>query len=219
MAFFYKAAANTSLQIQCGNGEKEIVISGVHVDIVSRTTIAICRPGDPPGFDESLFLKLQNFFREVDSITLNRESYVTGEPWFDVLWKTLIGNASADTSLAAPEEYGQQYRVCRKIIEDRKPEGQFLPLEDTNHYFREMFSMIQWYKLCETRTGLVGMLPINTIVGDSVYIFAGGGLPFVLRPSAELPNKYEVVGGCYIHGVMNGELVESDKRREDVTLL
>jgi len=52
-----------------------------------------------------------------------------------------------------------------------------------------------------------------------VYIFAGGPSPFVLRPSAGLQNKYRVVGGCYIHGVMNGEVVRSDKwREEDVTL-
>lgn len=214
---FYKAAANTSPQIRCANDEKEIVISGVHVDTVSRT--AIYNPGDPFDSDD-WFLNLQNIFTEVDSFILNRESYVTGEPLFDVLWKTLIGNASADTGFAAPEEYGQQYHVCRKIIEDIKQEGLFPRLEDTNSYFKRLFSMIDMYTLCETRTGLVGMVPLDTVVGDSVYIFAGSGLPFILRPNAELQNKYEVVGGCYIHGVMNGELVGSDKwREEDVTLL
>jgi hypothetical protein len=55
------------------------------------------------------------------------------------------------------------------------------------------------YKLCETRSELVGMIPLDTIPGDSVYMFNGGLLPFILRLAVGFQNKYEVIGGCYIH--------------------
>lgn len=119
----------------------------------------------------------------------------------------------------APEEYGQQYRVCRQMIEDLKIEGLFPRLDDTNGYFRRLFPMMMIYKLCETESGLVGMVPLDTMVGDSVYIFAGGSLPFVLRPTTGLQSKYQVVGGCYVHGIMNGKVVRSDKWREEYVIL
>lgn len=212
---FYKAAADTSPQIRVADNEGEIIISGYHVDTVSRTAVNYF--GDPDS-TTNWFPNLRNFFNEVDSFILNRKSYVTGESLFDVQWKTLIGNASRDTNLMAPEEYGQQYRVCRQMIENLKMQGPFPRLEDMNDYCKRLFTMV-FYRLCETESGLVGMVPLDTMVGDLVYIFAGGPSPFVLRPSAGLQNKYRVVGGCYIHGVMNGEVVRSDKwREEDVTL-
>lgn len=175
-------------------------------------------PGDPLT-SEGWHSKLRHFFQEVDSFILNRGSYVTEEPLFDVQWKTLIGNSSVDTTFAAPVEYGEQYLVCRRIMEDLKPEGPFPSLDNMNSYFKRLFPMMITYKLCETDNGYVGMAPLDTMVGDSVYIFAGGPLPFILRPNAEQRGKYQVVGGSYIHGIMNGELVGSEKwREEELTL-
>jgi hypothetical protein len=75
------------------------------------------------------------------------------------------------------------------------------------------------YKLCGTRTGLVGTVTLDTVVGDAVCVFMGGSLPFMLRPSAGLQRKYQVVGGCYIHGMVSGGFVRSGRwREEDVTL-
>jgi hypothetical protein len=37
---------------------------------------------------------------------------------------------------------------------------------------------------------------------------SGGNVPFVLRPlPGPQPNTFELVGDCYVHGVMNGEAV------------
>jgi hypothetical protein len=214
----YKAAANTSLQIRLADEEGEIVISGGYVDKVSRTAVNYL--GKPDLNDSSdWLLKIRNFFKEADSFFLGRESYVTGEPLFDVQWKTLIGNSSGEVTLTVPKDYGQQYRVSRQMLEGLGVGGSFPSLEGTNSYFKRLFITMMCYKLCETQAGLVGMVPLDTMVGDSVYIFTGGTLPFILRSSAGLLSKYQVVGGCYIHGIMNGEVVRSEKWKvEDVTL-
>lgn len=60
-----------------------MMISGYYVDTVSRTAVNYL--GDPTTDSTAdWFLKLRNFFKEVDSFILNRESYVTGELLFDV---------------------------------------------------------------------------------------------------------------------------------------
>ena len=50
------------------------------------------------------------------------------------------------------------------------------------------------------------ILPAKTQIGDVACILRGCNVPFVLRPTA-YERIYEVVGGAYIHGVMDGEMV------------
>jgi hypothetical protein len=59
-----------------------------------------------------------------------------------------------------------------------------------------------------TKKGYFGMGPAQLAEGDQVYILAGGKVPLVLRPVLESqPNTFELVGDCYVHGVMDGEAV------------
>ncbi len=63
------------------------------------------------------------------------------------------------------------------------------------------------------------MVPVDTLVGYLVYIFTGGLLPFILRPNMEVWDKIKVIGGCHIQGIMNGEVVGSQKWREEGVIL
>lgn len=49
----------------------------------------------------------------------------------------------------------------------------------------------------------IGQGPIQ--VGDQVVVFFGGRMPFVLRP---VGTRWRLVGVCFVHGIMEGELVE-----------
>ncbi|KAK3307765.1 heterokaryon incompatibility protein-domain-containing protein [Chaetomium strumarium] len=49
--------------------------------------------------------------------------------------------------------------------------------------------------------------------GDVVCVLYGGNMPFCLRPWGD---KYLLVGECYVHGVMNGEVVEAESVNEQV---
>ncbi|KAF5004805.1 hypothetical protein FDECE_8720 [Fusarium decemcellulare] len=59
-------------------------------------------------------------------------------------------------------------------------------------------------RLCKTSKGLFAALPREACIGDSVWILKGCRLPLVLRPSISHPGSFELVGGGYVHGVMNG---------------
>ena len=64
-------------------------------------------------------------------------------------------------------------------------------------------------RLFFTANGFVGVGPYTIEAGDSVCILAGGPLPYVLRPvlHAARLNTFELVGSCYVHGVMDGQAV------------
>lgn len=51
---------------------------------------------------------------------------------------------------------------------------------------------------------LVGLGPANVAVDDEVFLLRGGKTPFILRKVLNSP-YYEIVGDCYIQGLMDGE--------------
>lgn len=56
-------------------------------------------------------------------------------------------------------------------------------------------------------------MPHDSKVGDRICIFKGGSVPFVVRENVS--GYYQLVGECYIHGIMDGEAME----REDLNTL
>jgi hypothetical protein len=65
--------------------------------------------------------------------------------------------------------------------------------------------------LFQTSTGLIGIGPPSLQPDDNIFLLQGGRTPFILR---ELPKSgtYELVGGCYVHGIMHGELMTDELR-------
>lgn len=44
-----------------------------------------------------------------------------------------------------------------------------------------------------------------------VAVFKGGLVPYILRSSED---KFSFIGDCYVHGIMNGEIMEWEEGRE-----
>ena len=65
-------------------------------------------------------------------------------------------------------------------------------------------------RLFFTANGFVGTGPNAMEPGDSIYVLAGGALPYVLRPvkDAACLDTFELIGSCYVHGVMDGQAVD-----------
>ncbi|KAI0836634.1 heterokaryon incompatibility protein-domain-containing protein [Hypoxylon sp. FL0890] len=74
-----------------------------------------------------------------------------------------------------------------------------------------------------TDTGLIGSGPRDTCVGDTVYIFSGGEMPFVVRSThyqREQGQQYfQYVGHAYVHGIMDGQAVTPDTEWTWITLV
>lgn len=65
----------------------------------------------------------------------------------------------------------------------------------------------------------IGLGPADARVGDELYFLAGGKTPFVLRPSTRVPAKFEIVGDCYIVGLMDGDAAQTEGRWEPIYLV
>lgn len=61
-----------------------------------------------------------------------------------------------------------------------------------------------WRRLARTRKGYLTVVPSQTIVGDHVALYKGGRMPFIVRRLGG-DDKRELIGPCYVHGIMYGE--------------
>lgn len=68
--------------------------------------------------------------------------------------------------------------------------------------------------LITTGTGYLGLAPAETRPGDVIAVLFGCNCPVVLRPCNE--GLYQVIGECYIHGLMDGETL-SQQRDEHIS--
>jgi hypothetical protein len=73
-----------------------------------------------------------------------------------------------------------------------------------------------WRKVILTSRGFLGVAPQSTNVGDELYLLPGAEFPVLLRRYPKDEIEYEVIGECYIHGLMNGEGMEMVRERDDL---
>lgn len=82
--------------------------------------------------------------------------------------------------------------------------------EQKDATFRKFMAGTVFRKLVRTERGYFCMAPITADIGDEIVLFEGGRLPFMLRRSEKSQN-WELLGDCYVHGMMSGELFEQEK--------
>ncbi len=86
-------------------------------------------------------------------------------------------------------------------------------------YFTRFVIATLGRRLFATNRGYIGLGPDGMQKGDHVYVLSGGKVPYILRPvSGPRPRTFELVGDCYLHGIMDGEAAGTDEDYHDVYL-
>lgn len=70
-------------------------------------------------------------------------------------------------------------------------------------------------RFCTTKEGKLGQAPAGAQEGDEICIIKGAQVPFVVRAGSE-SGKYRIVGEAYVHGVMDGEMLDGKGDFQDV---
>ncbi|KAK5166139.1 uncharacterized protein LTR77_008400 [Saxophila tyrrhenica] len=159
--------------------------------------------------------QLMEPFELMRSVTWPPRCYHTWESWNAAHLATLRAGKERGGD-AFTEEFGRfSFDDCCRIIMNRH---RWLRRTGPDaHVFADFnYSMIttlshlngctNWSRITVTQCGLLGRVPHGTQQGDVVALFAGAQVPFVLRPPGEPETGFKVVGPCYVHGVMQGEL-------------
>ena len=70
-------------------------------------------------------------------------------------------------------------------------------------------SHLQSWRFLTTMGGYVGLGPNTSQPGDKIVILLGCATPLILR---NVQGHYELVGECYVHGIMHGEAMQDSLR-------
>ncbi|PVH73632.1 HET-domain-containing protein [Cadophora sp. DSE1049] len=210
----YSAATELLPSMKFNSEPGVLAISGSRMDTISRVGMDASGVGSRESPD--IFI-LTRFFAEADDIIRPDSETIyqaTGETMHEVFWRTIIGNKAMNAA-EAPEDYGHQYQQCRHFFDDNtRALASIEQVLSLNLYYGCLGSILLSYRLCATQNGLFGLVPLSTQVGDTVCLFHGAAMPFVIRPSAD-KEAFQLVGGCYVHGLMKGEALRSPLWKEE----
>jgi hypothetical protein len=101
--------------------------------------------------------------------------------------------------------------------------GSFFPAagtadpEASRDAMERIFRFHRSRRLAVTVQGHFGLVPIATRKGDLVFLLLGCNVPLVLRITEG--NRYQVIGGCYLQGFMEGEAKEELDREHGKVIL
>ncbi|KAE9372770.1 hypothetical protein N431DRAFT_439800 [Stipitochalara longipes BDJ] len=66
--------------------------------------------------------------------------------------------------------------------------------------------------------GYLGIGPSETEPGDFVFVLLGSDVPFIMRRESNTSEKMQVIGEAYLHGIMDGEVMENNPVIEAIEL-
>ena len=64
----------------------------------------------------------------------------------------------------------------------------------------------------------MGIGPCETEPGDFVFVLLGSDLPFIMRKESDTSDKMQIIGVAYLHGIMDGEVMEKNPEIETIEL-
>ncbi|KAI0381107.1 heterokaryon incompatibility protein-domain-containing protein [Hypomontagnella monticulosa] len=200
----YNAAGNTKAQLSKDMSGPVLDLQGTMVDEIlefGRTSV-------------NNFIKLITLINEWNTL-MNRHCddgkrmYPRGGTYEDAFWRVVIADiiylAGTDRRRARPEDEANS----RKTWSSNRYSGQLPPTSTGLRFF-------------VTRKGLIGAGARGLQVGDQIHVLLGGKTPFILR--ADKPKDdggvfYQYIGNAYVHGIMDGEIMDENPEITQVSLI
>jgi hypothetical protein len=100
--------------------------------------------------------------------------------------------------------------ICKAAPIPDNPQGiDYLKRSDEKSLRSRHQDVTEWMarRLMTTNRGLIGMAPCRVEKGDQICVLLGCSIPMILRKRTGR-EFYEVIGECYLHGYMNGEIMK-----------
>lgn len=141
------------------------------------------------------------------------EEYPSSGTAYDAFWRTLIANRDGAGNPPPPSvgktHFAPWFRACLGGFTEFMT-AKFK--EHSAHGPRPIDAFNEWVnrasvgsRIFRTNSGYIGTAPTYAMPGDVVCVLYGGQTPFILRRKAE---RYQFIGECYVHGIMEGEALD-----------
>lgn len=223
----YQASGRAKPDVTVESSGRVLSLAGIKVDEIAQ-----------------LGPNISDFPKDIRLITYHDETYrlaVQGasDPYpfkskqtrVEAFWRTLAGDVTPEAR-PAPAILGFQYQSwveqlnILKLWYDNvkvipRPNPLDLPwngfqddIPDTLDWDSAMGRCARHRRFCVTKKGYMGMVPPLCKPTDVVCIIPGAETPYIIRRSSDDDNTYELVGECYVHGMMDGEMLVAPREVE-----
>jgi hypothetical protein len=166
-----------------------------------------------------------------DFVSTNCTAYRTLKDQEDAIWRTPI--ADTEFGLFGPNgRYNRrattQMRNVFKEFRNPSLKSGAVTEQYRHRYIAAMLAFFLGRRYFSISTGHLGLGPLDVRNGDLVCTIIDGDVPFVIRQTApgdfgwsreRSKTHYKLVGECYIHGIMDGELWQSEPEIEELMLV
>ena len=242
-AYTYSASGSSKASIKFQN-QDQLVVRGIRFDGIAITSSLRNVPS--PAEDTSDGAQWSAFSKweyEARDIMGTLKSYPTGCDVLDAYWRTLIANKTAEGLKPEPKVV-ETYKAAFRRLHVPKDEVEFAyhppglfrlskfhydklvkPSSGEGYYHAQgrpyvarMDPMTAYRRFGTTVLGYMGLFPAQARKGDGIAIIYGAHKPFVIRPKGQ---DYQLIGQCYVHGVMDGEAmkgVDPETQWEEIRL-
>jgi hypothetical protein len=128
----------------------------------------------------------------------------------NAFWRTLIANTDEAGNAPAQDE-DEYFQSCAAWLNGHSIEIFFEDVQLPKHALGSFGDRLEGLlshashgrRFLMTENQMMGICPPETQIGDTVTILSGGKVPFILRKQGDY---YNLIGECYIHGLMNSEI-------------
>ncbi|KAI8942843.1 hypothetical protein NX059_000883 [Plenodomus lindquistii] len=160
--------------------------------LTSINSLSDTRQSDPPSDLEI----------ERSKIPTDEEAmYFNGQPILEAFNHTLvadIGSVYLNKTDVLSREFSVDWALIDSDTELLSSEQRFRK----SWLFTDIGDATFGRRFCTTDCGYMGLAPAAAQVGDKVCVFFGGQVLYVIRDRAD--GRFEFVGECYVHGMMDG---------------
>ena len=202
---------------------KSLILRGKAVDSITAASSA-CNldrtPQEIADHETKAFVPPAEWEAHARSLVSRLSSYPTGEPIGDVYLRTLTANILYGTKNPTSDDLNRNYGHFLKwhdLYKRAQAGSTATSLGDTKEINRHSKGMDDFYKsmneyyarrvLCMTQKGYMGLVPQEAREGDLIMGVTNTDIPLVFRKIDDR-NHYKLLGDCYIHGYMTGELAK-----------
>jgi hypothetical protein len=225
-----QASGNLPAEIRFCKNERDydlLVCSGFQVDTVDGIAAEPCPEYHSTQSQDTLDRYSGRTSEALEQTLLMGHPGATEKALFKITWPpkrdaTISRSRSTPKRLRLSQSsYFRKFHKFREHNQDFRIGGQslrsFFPksgrkrvrLETVLPCMRLATLSLDQRALITTRTGYLGLAPIAVRQGDVVAILLGCRCPIVLRPCSD--GLYQVIGECYIHGLMDGEILSQER--------
>jgi len=215
----FRASGETKPVVDTEPGSNGIRFEGVRVDTITRIIdikSLLSRSTDKSTSVTELGL------RELAADAISSTIYpFTTEPAWMAYFRTLTADRSALSPRIADSYRSANFARFSDVDlqhPDRIPAA--IPASLWDEISRTVETIIEDKVMFVTAKGYLGLGQEACKVGDTVCIFLGGEVPFVVRAEHyDEADGYQFLGECYVHGIMDGEAMNENCSLEQFLLL